>query len=75
LDQDHRAADQRSIGGRKVFQLKGKSEDLDGVMLFNPEGKPLAHTGCRSAAPIFASAARRTTACVPRMRRSMSKQQ
>jgi gluconolactonase len=25
-----------------VFQLKGKSEDLDGVMVFNPEGKPLA---------------------------------
>ena len=30
------------IGGRKVYQLKGKSEDLDGVMVFNPEGKPLA---------------------------------
>jgi gluconolactonase len=30
------------VGGRKVFQLKGKSEDLDGVMVFNPEGKPLA---------------------------------
>ena len=28
------------IGGRKVFQLKGKSEDLDGVMVFNGEGKP-----------------------------------
>ena len=25
-----------------MFQLKGKSEDLDGVMVFNPEGKPLA---------------------------------
>jgi gluconolactonase len=25
-----------------VFQLRGKSEDLDGVMVFNPEGKPLA---------------------------------
>ena len=31
------------VGGRKVFQLKGKSEDLDGVMVFNPEGKALAH--------------------------------
>ncbi len=30
------------VGGRKVFQLKGKSEDLDGVMVFNPAGKPLA---------------------------------
>src|SRR6266567_2791016 len=30
------------VGGRKVYQLKGKSEDLDGVMVFNPEGKPLA---------------------------------
>src|SRR3954466_8176676 len=30
------------VGGRKVFQLKGKSEDLDGVMGFSPEGKPLA---------------------------------
>jgi gluconolactonase len=30
------------VGGRKVFQLKGKSEDLDGVMVFNPEGKALA---------------------------------
>jgi gluconolactonase len=31
------------VAGRKVFQLKGKSEDLDGVMVFNPQGKPLAH--------------------------------
>jgi gluconolactonase len=29
------------IGGRKVFQLKGKSEDLDGVMVFNPQGKAI----------------------------------
>ena len=29
------------INGRKVFQLKGKSEDLDGVMVFNPEGKAI----------------------------------
>ena len=34
--------DPTDVGGRKVFQLKGKSEDLDGVMVFNPEGKPLA---------------------------------
>src|SRR3979490_1251958 len=33
------------VGGRKVFQLKGKSEDLDGVMVFSPEGKPLAFIG------------------------------
>jgi gluconolactonase len=25
-----------------VFQLRGKSEDLDGVMVFNADGKPLA---------------------------------
>ena len=30
-------------GGRKVYPLKGKSEDLDGVMVFTPQGKPLAH--------------------------------
>ena len=30
-------------GGRKVYPLKGKSEDLDGVMVFNAQGKPLAH--------------------------------
>ena len=36
-------ADQASdVAGRKVFQLKGKSEDLDGVMVFNPQVKPLA---------------------------------
>ena len=28
-------------GGRKVFQLRGKSEDLDGVMVFNPQGKAI----------------------------------
>ena len=27
----------------KVFQLKDKSEDLDGVMISAPAGKPLAH--------------------------------
>lgn len=30
-------------GGRKVYALKGKPEDLDGVMVFNPQGKALAH--------------------------------
>lgn len=29
------------VGGRKVFQLKGKSEELDGVMVFNPQGKAI----------------------------------
>ncbi|MGY3588721.1 gluconolactonase [Bradyrhizobium sp. USDA 4341] len=28
-------------GGRKVYQLKGRPEDLDGVMVFSPQGKPL----------------------------------
>ena len=31
------------IGGRRVYLPKGKSEDLDGVMVFSPQGKPLAH--------------------------------
>jgi len=30
------------VNGRKVYQLKGRPEDLDGVMVFNPQGKPLA---------------------------------
>jgi gluconolactonase len=29
------------VGTRKVHQLKGKSEDLDGVMVFNPTGKAI----------------------------------
>ena len=29
------------IGGRRVFQLRGRPEDLDGVMVFNPEGKAI----------------------------------
>ena len=36
-------ADPVEIGGRKVYPLRGKSEDLDGVMVFNPQGKVLAH--------------------------------
>ena len=31
------------VNGRKVYQLRGKSEDLDGVKVFSPEGNPLAH--------------------------------
>jgi gluconolactonase len=34
-------AEPSDVGGRKVFQLKGKSEDLDGVMVFNPQGKAI----------------------------------
>lgn len=29
------------VGGRKVYELRGKPEDLDGVMVFNPQGKPI----------------------------------
>jgi gluconolactonase len=29
------------IGGRKVYQLRGNPEDLDGVMVFNPQGKAI----------------------------------
>lgn len=28
-------------GGRKAYPLKGRSEDLDGVMVFNPQGRPI----------------------------------
>jgi gluconolactonase len=35
-------AEPTEVGGRKVYQLRGRSEDLDGVMVFNPQGKPLA---------------------------------
>src|SRR5688572_14729033 len=35
-------AEATDVGSRKVFQLRGRSEDLDGVMVFNPQGKPLA---------------------------------
>jgi gluconolactonase len=37
------AAEPSDVGGRKVYPLKGKPEDLDGVMVFSPAGKPLAH--------------------------------
>jgi gluconolactonase len=36
-------AEPSDVGGRKVFQLRGRSEDLDGVMVFNPQGKAIAH--------------------------------
>lgn len=29
------------VGGRKVYQLRGKPEDLDGVMVFTPQGKAI----------------------------------
>lgn len=35
-------AEPTDVNGRKVYQLKGKSEDLDGVKVFNSQGKPLA---------------------------------
>jgi gluconolactonase len=37
------AAEPVEQNGRKVYPLRGKSEDLDGVMVFSPQGKPLAH--------------------------------
>ena len=36
------AAEPGDVGGRKVYPLRGRSEDLDGVMVFSPQGKPLA---------------------------------
>jgi hypothetical protein len=36
-------AEPSDVGGKKVYQLRGRSEDLDGVMVFSPQGKPLAH--------------------------------
>lgn len=35
------ASEPSDVNGRKVYQLKGKSEDLDGVMIFNPQGKAI----------------------------------
>jgi gluconolactonase len=34
-------AEPADVGGRKLFQLKGKSEDLDGVKVFNSQGKAI----------------------------------
>jgi gluconolactonase len=28
-------------GGRRVYRLRGRPEDLDGVMVFNPQGRPI----------------------------------
>ncbi|HVE48811.1 MAG TPA: SMP-30/gluconolactonase/LRE family protein [Casimicrobiaceae bacterium] len=36
-------AEPTDVGGRKVYTLRGKSEDLDGVMVFSAQGKALAH--------------------------------
>ncbi|ERL50272.1 SMP-30/gluconolactonase/LRE family protein [Halomonas huangheensis] len=33
--------DPEVVDGRRVFTLKGKPEDLDGVMVFNPQGTPI----------------------------------
>lgn len=35
------AADAVDVGIRKVFSLKGKPEDLDGVLVLNPQSKPI----------------------------------
>ncbi|ART47716.1 SMP-30/gluconolactonase/LRE family protein [Acidovorax carolinensis] len=35
------AAEPLDVGGRQVYPLRGKSEDLDGVMVFNPQGKAI----------------------------------
>jgi gluconolactonase len=34
-------AEATEVGGRKAFNLRGKSEDLDGVKIFNPQGKAI----------------------------------
>jgi len=31
------------VGSRMVYTLRGKPEELDGVMVFNPAGKPIGH--------------------------------
>lgn len=31
----------REVNGRRVYNLRGRSEDLDGVMIFNPQGRPI----------------------------------
>ena len=36
-------AEPTRVGTRMVHGLRGKPEDLDGVMVFNPQGKPIAH--------------------------------
>ena len=34
-------AEPTDVGGRKIYLPKGKPEDLDGVMVFNPQGKAI----------------------------------
>jgi len=34
-------AEPTNVGGRLVYELKGKPEELDGVMIFNPQGKAI----------------------------------
>jgi gluconolactonase len=34
-------AEPRQMNGRAVHELRGKPEDLDGVKIFNPQGKPI----------------------------------
>ncbi len=34
-------AEATDVGGRKVLQLRGKPEDLDGVAIYNPQGKAI----------------------------------
>jgi gluconolactonase len=36
-------AEPSEVSGRQVYPLKGKPEDLDGVRVFNPQGKAIAH--------------------------------
>ncbi|WP_028999511.1 SMP-30/gluconolactonase/LRE family protein [Azohydromonas australica] len=36
------ASEPVDVGGRKVYALKARPEDMDGVMVFSPQGKPLA---------------------------------
>jgi gluconolactonase len=36
-------AEPGDIDGRKVYTLRGSSEQLDGVRVFSPQGRPLAH--------------------------------
>ena len=36
-------AEPTTVNGRPVYNLRGKPEELDGVMVFSPEGKRLAH--------------------------------
>ena len=50
------------MNGRKVLQLRGKPEDLDGVMVFNHRARPSALSSCPNAAPTCALAGRSATA-------------